>query len=49
MLGIKYKGFVFGYAFDYATSDIKNYQSGTHEIVIGYNIGEGKNTGSSLL
>jgi type IX secretion system PorP/SprF family membrane protein len=49
MVGLKFQGFVFGYAFDYATSDIKNYQSGTHEIVIGYNFGEGKNKGSSLL
>jgi len=49
MIGIKYDSFIFGYAFDYATSDIKNYQSGTHEIVLGYNFGEGKNTGSSLL
>ena len=49
MIGLKYQGFVFGYAYDYATSDIKNYQSGTHEIILGYNFGEGKNTGSSLL
>ena len=49
MIGIKYQSFIFGYAFDYATSDIKNYQSGTHEIVLGYNFGEGKNSGSSLL
>jgi type IX secretion system PorP/SprF family membrane protein len=49
MLGLKYQGFVFGYAFDYTTSEIQNFQSGTHEIIIGYNFGEGKNKGSSLL
>jgi type IX secretion system PorP/SprF family membrane protein len=49
MIGVKYNGFVFGYAFDYTTSIIKNYQSGSHEIMIGYNLGEGKNKGSSLL
>ncbi len=49
MIGLKYQGFVFGYAFDYATSDIQNFQSGTHEIILGYNFGEGKNKGSSLL
>lgn len=49
MVGIKYNGFIFGYAFDYSTSEIKNFQSGSHEIMIGYNIGEGKNKGSSLL
>jgi len=49
MLGVKFKSFIFGYAFDYSTSEIKNFQSGSHEIMIGYNFGEGKNKGSSLL
>ena len=49
MLGVKFNGFIFGYAFDYSTSEIKNFQSGSHEIMIGYNFGEGKNKGSSLL
>lgn len=49
MIGIKYKGVVFGYSFDYSINDIQDYQSGSHEIVIGYNFGEGKNKGSSLL
>lgn len=49
MLGVKYSGFIFGYSFDYSTSEIKNFQSGSHEIMIGYNFGEGKNKGSSLL
>jgi len=49
MIGVKYNGFVFGYAFYYTTSIIKNYQSGSHEIMIGYNLGEGKNKGYSLL
>ena len=49
MFGIKYNSFIFGYAFDYSTSEIKNFQSGSHEIMLGYNFGEGKNKGSSLL
>jgi type IX secretion system PorP/SprF family membrane protein len=49
MLGVKYNSFVFGYAFDFTTSDIKTYSSGSHEIMLGYNFGEGKNKGSSLL
>ena len=49
MLGLKYQGFVFGYAFDYAISDIQHFRSGTHEIILGFNFGEGKNKGSSLL
>jgi len=38
-----------GYAFDYTLSNIINYSSGSHEIMIGINIGEGKDSGSSLL
>jgi len=49
MLGLKVKSFIIGYAFDYSTSKIQNYQSGSHEIMVGYNFGEGKNKGSSLL
>ncbi len=49
MIGVKYKGVVFGYSFDYSINEIQDYQSGSHEIVIGYNFGEGKNKGSSLL
>ena len=49
MLVVKFNGFIFGNAFDYSTSEIKNFQSGSHEIMIGYNFGEGKNKGSSLL
>ncbi len=49
MLGVKFKSFIFGYSFDYSTSEIKNFQSGSHEIMIGYNFGEGKNKGSTLL
>jgi len=49
MFGVEYKDFVFGYAFDYATSDIQNYQSGSHEIILGYNFGKGRSRSSSLL
>ncbi len=49
MLGLNYQNFVFGYAFDYDITDIRGHQSGTHEIVLGYNFGTSKNKGSSLL
>lgn len=49
MLGLKYNIYYFGYAFDYTLSKISNYTNGSHEIVIGVNIGEKENRGSSLL
>ncbi|MFH2141881.1 MAG: type IX secretion system membrane protein PorP/SprF, partial [Bacteroidota bacterium] len=49
VIGIKFDKFLFGYSFDYPFSTINNYSSGSHEIMIGFNIGEGANTGSSLL
>lgn len=49
MLGIKVDRYYIGYAFDYTTSNIKNYSSGSHEIMLGINIKEGANRGSSLL
>ena len=49
MIGVKYKKFYIGYAFDYTTSNIKNYSHGSHEILLGFNVFEGKNKGSSLL
>ena len=49
MIGIKYNKILFGYSFDYPFSTINQYSNGTHEVMIGFNIGEGENTGSSLL
>ncbi|HOU99183.1 MAG TPA: type IX secretion system membrane protein PorP/SprF [Bacteroidales bacterium] len=49
MLGLKVKKFYIGYAFDYTFTSIKNYSNGSHEILIGFNVFEGKNKGSSLL
>ncbi len=49
MLGVKVDKYMIGYAFDYTLSNIINYSSGSHEIMIGINIGEGKDSGSSLL
>jgi len=49
MLGVKVKKFYIGYAFDYTTSHLKDYCSGSHEILVGFNINEGANKGSSLL
>ena len=49
MVGVKFQKFYIGYAFDYTTSHIKDYSNGSHEILIGFNIKEGANKGSSLL
>ena len=40
MIGFNYKNFVFGYAYDYYFSEIQGFQSGSHEIVLGYNFGQ---------
>lgn len=47
-LGVKYKDFVVGYAFDYTTSIVGDYSNGSHEIMLGYNL-KGKSQGSRLL
>jgi type IX secretion system PorP/SprF family membrane protein len=49
ILGVKVDKYYLGYAFDYTMSNISNYTTGSHEILIGINIGEGANKGSSLL
>jgi len=49
MFGVKYQIYMLGFAYDYSFSDIKNYSSGSFEIVLGVNFGEGANRGSSLL
>ena len=49
MIGLKVDKYIIGFAYDYTTSDINSYQSGSFEIMLGYNLGEGKNKGSSLL
>jgi type IX secretion system PorP/SprF family membrane protein len=49
MIGVKINKFYIGYAFDYTFSNIKDYTSGSHEILIGFNVKEGANKGSSLL
>lgn len=49
ILGVKVDKYYIGYAFDYTMSNIINYSSGSHEIMIGVNLGEGANKGSSLL
>lgn len=36
--GVEYKRFVFGYAYDHTLSDISTISSGTHEILVGYQI-----------
>lgn len=49
MLGVKFSKYYIGYAFDYTFTNIKRYTSGSHEILLGVNISEGKNKGSKLL
>lgn len=49
VIGLKVNKLLIGYSFDYPFSTINNYSSGSHEIMIGFNIGEGANSGSSLL
>ncbi len=49
MVGFKVKKFYIGYAFDYTFSNISKYSNGSHEILIGFNVFEGKNKGSSLI
>lgn len=49
MLGIKVEQYYIGYAFDYSLTNIRKYNNGTHEIIIGINLGEGATKGSSLL
>lgn len=36
IVGLEYKGFRLGYAFDVTLSNIKTYSNGTHEIMLGY-------------
>ena len=48
MIGFNYKNFVFGYAYDYYFSEIQSFQSGSHEIILGYNFGQ-VYTSNSLL
>lgn len=49
MLGFKYQKFYIGYAFDYTFSNLSNYSKGSHEVLIGFNVFEGKQKGSTLL
>ncbi len=49
MAGVKFQKYYFGYSFDYTFSNLNNYSSGSHEILIGVNLTEGKNKGSKLL
>ncbi len=38
-LGLEFKKFVIGYAYDYTLSDINTISNGTHELIVGYQIG----------
>jgi type IX secretion system PorP/SprF family membrane protein len=43
MLGLMYRNIQFGYAYDYAITDIQNYSTGTHEFHLGLIIGRENN------
>jgi len=49
LIGFKIKKIYFGYAFDYSFKKIQNYSNGSHEIMIGINLGEKSGGGKSLL
>jgi type IX secretion system PorP/SprF family membrane protein len=36
IVGLEWKGFRFGYSYDFTTSAIKNHSNGTHELMLGY-------------
>ena len=42
MLGLNYKNIFLGYSYDATISAMRNYTSGSHEIVVGYNFVKGK-------
>jgi len=48
LLGIKIDKYLLGYSYDCTFSNLINYSTGSHEIVIGYNFREGMNRGSAL-
>jgi len=48
MIGIKYNKYIFGYAYDYTLSKLRQFNSGSHEIVAGYNLFEGKDPGATV-
>lgn len=48
MVGINFNNFIFGYSYDYSFGEIQHYQTGSHEIILGYNFGQ-VYTSNSLL
>ena len=42
LIGLNYKSFSFGYSYDYALTDIKDYSSGGHEIFLSMRLFEKK-------
>lgn len=49
LLGLTYNDFVFGFSYDLVTSKLMQYQSGSFEILLGYNIPFAHRTGKSRL
>lgn len=48
LVGLNYKNFSFGYSYDYALTDIKDYSSGGHEIFLSMRLFEKKDTKSNM-
>lgn len=42
MLGMRYERFIIGYAYDYTLSNLNSYSNGTHEIMLGIDLGHAR-------
>jgi type IX secretion system PorP/SprF family membrane protein len=49
MIGTTYNNFSFGYSYDITTSNLRNYSTGTHEVVLGYRFSKKVDKTSSKL
>lgn len=49
MIGTTYNNLSFGYSYDITTSNLRNYSSGTHEVVLGYRFNKKGNKTTSKL
>lgn len=40
MFGVRYSRYIFGYAYDFTLSEIQHYTSGSHELMVGIDLGD---------